>query len=109
MLQNVTHCPHNNDTLQERSWKKMCHTFPKCKGETLVYHCVKYKNNLVEVCAPKGLITGNFDALSCRCVCNRFACKHVNIELITNILLLGVTLILNDYLVVFCLFPSTFM
>lgn len=29
-----------------------CDSYPKCHGEELVYHCVRFKTNLVEVCAP---------------------------------------------------------
>lgn len=38
--------------------KNICDNLPKCNGEQLVYHCVTYKDDLVEVCAPKRLITG---------------------------------------------------
>lgn len=55
----VDSCPNDNKTHQERSLKKMCHILPRCKRETLVYHCVKYKKNWIEVCAPQGTITGN--------------------------------------------------
>nr|XP_022287500.1 uncharacterized protein LOC111100152 isoform X2 [Crassostrea virginica] len=52
----VDSCPNDNKTHQERSLKKMCHILPRCKEETLVYHCVKYKERWIEVCAPEGII-----------------------------------------------------
>nr|XP_022286743.1 uncharacterized protein LOC111099663 isoform X2 [Crassostrea virginica]XP_022286744.1 uncharacterized protein LOC111099663 isoform X2 [Crassostrea virginica]XP_022286745.1 uncharacterized protein LOC111099663 isoform X2 [Crassostrea virginica]XP_022286746.1 uncharacterized protein LOC111099663 isoform X2 [Crassostrea virginica] len=61
----VDNCPNNEDTLHERSRKKMCHILPKCNGEKLFYHCViqySYKE-IIEVCAPVGIITGKCCAL----------------------------------------------
>lgn len=55
----VDDCPRNNKTLQMRLKSKRCSDFPLCKKEPLVYHCMTYEGNLVEVCAPEGPIIGN--------------------------------------------------
>lgn len=49
--------------LQERMQQKKCDNLPKCNGEDLVYHCVRYNHDLVEVCAPRRLITGSYCAV----------------------------------------------
>lgn len=54
----VERCPENETMVQESSKKKMCEKYPKCLGEPLVYHCVRTKDNLVEVCAPSDPIVG---------------------------------------------------
>lgn len=54
----VERCPENDTMVQESSKKKMCEKYPKCLGEPLVYHCVRTKDNLVEVCAPSDPIVG---------------------------------------------------
>lgn len=56
----VNSCPNNTITFGKRSNEKQCETKPKCLGETLVYHCVKCKDNLVEVCAPSSPIIGEY-------------------------------------------------
>lgn len=55
----VERCPENETMVQESSKKKMCEKYPKCLGEPLVYHCVRTKDNLVEVCAPSDPIVGS--------------------------------------------------
>lgn len=55
----VESCPNNYTMFQESSKKKMCEKYPKCLGEPLVYHCVRTKDNLVEVCAPSDPIVGS--------------------------------------------------
>lgn len=42
----------------ERSHEKNCDNFPNCNGEKLVYHCVKFDEQFVEVCAPICIIRG---------------------------------------------------
>lgn len=54
----MSQCPENDSLFQERSRRKNCKTLPQCTGEPLVYHCVRFREELVEVCAPRGLITG---------------------------------------------------
>lgn len=54
----VYDCPKNTKALQERAARKNCQIYPSCQNEPLVYHCVRYTDSLVEVCAPRGLITG---------------------------------------------------
>lgn len=49
--------------FQERMQQKKCENLPKCNGEVLVYHCVRYNDDLVEVCAPRRLITGSYCAV----------------------------------------------
>ena len=58
-LEKVPSCPTNEIDFQERSQRKMCHRFLLCNNETSYYHCVKYQNILVEICAPSGYIKGN--------------------------------------------------
>lgn len=55
----VDGCPRTKNTLQMRLQSKSCIDFPLCKSEPLVYHCVRYEDGLVEVCAPEGDIIGN--------------------------------------------------
>ena len=57
----VEGCPRNNNTFEMRLQSKRCTDFPLCTNERLVYHCVRYEDNLVEVCAPEGDITGNIN------------------------------------------------
>lgn len=49
----VNLCPENDAELRERSVIMKCGSNPECHGEELVYHCVKSKKVLVEVCSPK--------------------------------------------------------
>lgn len=58
-LRLVERCPENYTMFQESSKKKMCEQYPKCLGKPLVYHCVRTKDNLVEVCAPSDPIVGS--------------------------------------------------
>lgn len=58
-LVRVDACPENTIAFEKRSNEKMCETKPKCHGETLMYHCVKSKESLVEVCAPSSTIIGS--------------------------------------------------
>lgn len=57
-LEKVHRCPHDDKSTQERLRKKGCDKYPTCLGEPLVYHCVRFKKSLVEVCACRGNITG---------------------------------------------------
>lgn len=57
-VKQVKICPPNIDTLKERSSKKNCESHLPCGGKPLVYHCVAFDGMLVEVCAPRSLITG---------------------------------------------------
>lgn len=57
----VNTCRMNIFQFGNRSREKMCNNFRSCQGEDLVYHCVRYKDKFVEVCAPRVLITGNFN------------------------------------------------
>lgn len=58
-IQMVTTCPTNSILLHERSLKKICESLKPCLGEPLVYHCVRFKDVLAEVCAPRTMITGH--------------------------------------------------
>lgn len=57
-LEKVSTCPTNDNAFKERSEKKTCNIFPTCAGKPLFYHCVISEGMLVEVCAPRTLITG---------------------------------------------------
>lgn len=54
-LENVFTCPENNDILLERSSRKKCESFPQCQKEPLVYHCVRFEEELVEVTTARYL------------------------------------------------------
>lgn len=57
-LKEVNKCPTNAKEFNERSEKKNCNPLSTCGGQPLFYHCVRSEVMLVEVCAPKTLITG---------------------------------------------------
>lgn len=54
----VQKCPENVKAVQWIINEKKCYQYPKCGDETLVYHCTRFLNNLIEVCSPNGFITG---------------------------------------------------
>lgn len=62
-LEFVTMCPDTEQFKLKQSQKKQCDSFPACNGELLVYHCVRYRERLAEVCAPRRVITGKCCAL----------------------------------------------
>lgn len=62
-LEFVGMCPDSEPLKLKHSQKKQCDSFPACNGETLVYHCVRYRERLAEVCAPRHVITGKCCAL----------------------------------------------
>lgn len=62
-LEFVSMCPDTDPRKLKQSKKKQCDRFPACNGEPLVYHCARYKESLVEVCAPRHVITGKCCAL----------------------------------------------
>ncbi|XP_062607104.1 uncharacterized protein LOC134268879 [Saccostrea cucullata] len=57
---NVQNCPLDDNSFQERVQAKQCEkvNHSSCSDEIFVYHCVRFRENLVELCAPRGLITG---------------------------------------------------
>lgn len=57
-LEKVSTCPTNDTAFKERSEKKNCNILSTCAGKPLVYHCVLSEGMIVEVCAPRTLITG---------------------------------------------------
>lgn len=59
-IEKVDICPPNIEILNRRSIKKNCSRHQTCTGDRLVYHCVMNGGGLVEVCAPRSLITGRF-------------------------------------------------
>lgn len=61
-VKHVTVCHENIETLNKRSNEKNCSRYQPCAGQQLVYHCVRNGGGLVEVCAPRSLITGGFCA-----------------------------------------------
>lgn len=72
----VNSCPENTITFKKRSNEKQCETKPNCLGKTLVYHCVKCNENLVEVCAPSSPIVGECSWWSVQR--RRSACLSIN-------------------------------
>lgn len=68
-------CPDTDPRKLKQSKEKQCDRFPACNGEPLVYHCARYKESLVEVCAPRHVITGNF--VFCN---NVLSCKVFNVD-----------------------------
>lgn len=59
-IEKVDICPQNIEILNRRSIKKNCSRYQSCTEDQLVYHCVMNGGGLVEVCAPRSLITGRF-------------------------------------------------
>lgn len=59
-IEKVDICPQNVEILNRRSIEKNCSRHQTCTGDRLVYHCVMNGGGLVEVCAPRSLITGRF-------------------------------------------------
>ncbi|XP_062570662.1 uncharacterized protein LOC134232691 [Saccostrea cucullata] len=58
-IEDVFECPITEESMKERSARKRCEEIRDvCAAEKLVYHCVRYKNKLIEVCAPRNYITG---------------------------------------------------
>lgn len=57
-LETVDACPENRIDLQRRQQKKNCDTFPPCRREPLVYHCVRFNDYIVEICVPVVVIRG---------------------------------------------------
>lgn len=62
-FEKVLTCPENDDILLKRLSRKKCDSFPQCQREPLVYHCVRFEEGLVEVCAPRDLIPGHYCAV----------------------------------------------
>lgn len=59
-IEKVDICPQNIEILNRRLIEKNCSRHQPCTGDPLVYHCVMNGGGLVEVCAPRSLITGRF-------------------------------------------------
>lgn len=47
-------------TFEKRMREQNCGSLPKCNGEPLVYHCLRFKEGIVEVCSPKRVIKGSY-------------------------------------------------
>lgn len=58
----VSSCPKDEIVLQERSQQKGCNMYQPCHNERLQYHCVRFKDIIVEVCAPVENMTGNCES-----------------------------------------------
>ncbi|XP_056014908.1 uncharacterized protein LOC125675286 [Ostrea edulis] len=60
-IKKVENCPVDEMDFQYRSQIMKCGNVShvSCPEEVFVYHCVRYKDDLIEVCAPSGLITGS--------------------------------------------------
>ncbi|XP_062618487.1 uncharacterized protein LOC134280063 [Saccostrea cucullata] len=56
----VTHCPSNPISLKSASLNKGCQNLPhsSCSEKAFVYHCVRFKDHLIEVCSPVEEILG---------------------------------------------------
>lgn len=56
----VATCPENktSDSFIERSYIKNCSHHQSCNDKQLYYHCVRYKQKLVEVCSERTQISG---------------------------------------------------
>lgn len=63
-IEKVDNCPQNIEILNRRSIKKNCSRHQTCTGDRLVYHCVMNGGGLVEVCAPRSLITGTYKSIN---------------------------------------------
>lgn len=56
----VQELPKNSTVFNEQTRKKNCESLPKCNGKLLVYHCVRFNERIVEVCAPMHVIRGKY-------------------------------------------------
>lgn len=63
-IEKVDICPQNIEILNRRSIKKNCSRYQSCTEDQLVYHCVMNGGGLVEVCAPRSLITGTYKSIN---------------------------------------------
>lgn len=56
----VTQCPSSPISLKTASLNKGCEDLPhsSCSEEVFVYHCVRFKDHLIEVCSPVEEILG---------------------------------------------------
>lgn len=63
-IEKVDICPQNIEILNRRLIEKNCSRHQPCTGDPLVYHCVMNGGGLVEVCAPRSLITGTYKSIN---------------------------------------------
>ncbi|XP_062601011.1 uncharacterized protein LOC134262654 [Saccostrea cucullata] len=56
----VQYCPEDVESRRIRTRERMCEDMhDSCSKDSLVYHCLRSRNKLIEVCAPRNFITGN--------------------------------------------------
>lgn len=92
-LRDVKICPQSDTIWRQQMQIKNCSSHPTCKGEPLVYHCVKWNDTFIEVCAPSAEITGNTISLYMR---------PIKPQILIPVLpcnLLSPAAILNNYLI----------
>lgn len=56
----VEHFSKISTTFENRVREKNCGSLPKCNGEPMVYHCLRFKDGIVEVCSPERVIKGSY-------------------------------------------------
>lgn len=79
----VMTCRQGEADIQERARMMKCDSYPECHGEELVYHCVRFKTVLVEVCAPYfRIVCGNESGTY---ILMQFVCDHKELMTFSNI------------------------
>lgn len=61
----VRTCPQSEAEIQEKARMMTCDSYPECNGKKLVYHCIRFKTDLVEVCAPNLRIVCEYKSGCC--------------------------------------------
>lgn len=79
----VETCPQSESDIQERARLMKCDSYPECHGEELVYHCVRFKTYLVEVCAPNFRIVCGYE--SGTYIMMQFVCNHKKLMTFSNV------------------------
>lgn len=65
--------------------RKNYESLPQCTGEPLVYQCVRFREELVVVCTPRGLITGKHRLTNCILSLFSFCFETYNKHVIVNV------------------------
>lgn len=70
----VRTCPQGEAEIQEKARMMKCESYPECNGKKLVYHCIRFKTDIVEVCAPNLRIVCEYK--SGTYIMMEFVCDH---------------------------------
>lgn len=61
----VRTCPQGEAEIQDKARMMKCDSYTECNGKKLVYHCIRFKTDLVEVCAPNLRIVCEYKSGCC--------------------------------------------